>query len=427
MAVCYMDGNYEISYLCTYEMREDLLEIKAEYEIDEEIEAVNGFKIRTSNMEFRKRDLLLVDFQNKKKYLLKNAWYAGNSAVYNSLDGGVFTTFQSNVYFEYRDAERLMELPPMPKINKIKISSKSINDLIGCPSLRIENGEQKYTICLSREKNVRSVDIAANNVKCISVGDIWSSMRDRGSHHIDIDFCGYIEIELMRRVNYEDTADFLRELRIFMQLYVPGKFRVEKIQVQIKDIYYQLHLPQRPFSYQERRVERTVAVDLLDFLKNCYTAIPYRKSTADVRNIPYIVLETSRSLEDNFLMFYRFVECYYKRQSLPGAKNHFLAIGIQEHYVKNHPLSEEEIEKLAQEMICLRNHYVHAGYFIRNSCLKITFPRIGEKKNSKDYTAHPVDVNWIYVRTKMLYEIVVDIIFTKMLGYTDYQFSKHFG
>ena len=99
----------------------------------------------------------------------------------------------------------------------------------------------------------------------------------------------------------------------------------------------------------------------------------------------------------------------------------------QEHYVKNHSMSEEEIEKLAQEMICLRNHYVHAGYFIRNSCLKITFPRIGEKKNSKDYTAHPVDVNWIYVRTKMLYEIVVDIIFTKMLGYTDYQFSKHFG
>ena len=70
-------------------------------------------------------------------------------------------------------------------------------------------------------------------------------MRDRGSHHIDIDFCGYIEIELMRRVSYEEAADFLRELRIFMQLYVPGKFRVEKIQVQIKDIYYQLHLPQR--------------------------------------------------------------------------------------------------------------------------------------------------------------------------------------
>lgn len=422
-----MDGNYEISYPCTYEIRKNLMEIKAEYEIDEEIEAVNGFKIRTDNMEFRKRDLLLVDFHNKKNYLLKNAWYAGDSAVYNSLDGGVFTTFQSNVYFESRDAERLMELPPMPKINKIKISSKSINDLIGCPSLRIENGEQQYTICLSREKNPRSVDIEANNVQRISVGDIWNSMRDRGKHHIDIDFCGYIEIELMRRVNYEDAADFMRELRIFMQLYVPGKFRVEKVQVQVNDIYYQLHLPQRPFSYQERRVEQTVAVDLLDFLKNCYTAIPYRKSTADVRNIPYIVLETSRSLEDNFLMFYRFVECYYKRQPLSGAKNHFLTIGMQEHYVKKHPLSEEEIEKLAQEMICLRNHYVHSGYFIRNASLKITFPRIGEKKNSKDYTAHPVDVNWIYVRTKMLYEIVIDIIFADMLGYENYHFSKHFG
>ena len=108
MAVCYMDGNYKISYPCTYEIREDLLEIKAEYEIEEEIEAVNGVKIWTSSMEFRKRDILLVDVQNKKNYLLKNAWYAGNSAAYNSLDGGVFTTFQSNVYFEHRDAERLM-------------------------------------------------------------------------------------------------------------------------------------------------------------------------------------------------------------------------------------------------------------------------------------------------------------------------------
>ena len=141
-----MDGNYKISYPCTYEIREDLLEIKAEYEIEEEIEAVNGVKIWTSSMEFRKRDILLVDVQNKKNYLLKNAWYAGNSAVYTSLDGGVFTTFQSNVYFEHRDAERLMDLPPTPKTDNIKIYSKSINDLIGCPSLRIENGEQQYTI-----------------------------------------------------------------------------------------------------------------------------------------------------------------------------------------------------------------------------------------------------------------------------------------
>ena len=59
--------------------------MKAEYEIEEEIEAVNGVKIWTSSMEFRKRDILLVDVQKKKNYLLKNAWYAGNSAVYNYL------------------------------------------------------------------------------------------------------------------------------------------------------------------------------------------------------------------------------------------------------------------------------------------------------------------------------------------------------
>ena len=66
MAVCYMDGNYEISYLCTYKMREDLLEIKAEYEIDEEIEAVNGFKSGQAIWNSRKETFCLWMFKIRR-------------------------------------------------------------------------------------------------------------------------------------------------------------------------------------------------------------------------------------------------------------------------------------------------------------------------------------------------------------------------
>jgi hypothetical protein len=87
---------------------------------------------------------------------------------------------------------------------------------------------------------------------------------------------------------------------------------------------------------------------------------------------------------------------------------------------------EIQIEKYAQEIICLRNHYVHSGYYVKNDCLRIVFERIEGKKNPKDYTENNVDFEWIYERTKILYTIAIDIIFSKMLGFTEYRFKKHF-
>ena len=45
---------------------------------------------------------------------------------------------------------------------------------------------------------------------------------------------------------------------------------------------------------------------------------------------------------------------------------------------------------------------------------------------SMKYIRHNVDFDWIYERTKILYEIVIDIIFKNMLQYENYGFNKHF-
>ena len=46
----------------------------------------------------------------------------------------------------------MIDLQKMPKISKIRIFSKSINKLIGYPSLAIEKSEKEYVIRLSKEK-----------------------------------------------------------------------------------------------------------------------------------------------------------------------------------------------------------------------------------------------------------------------------------
>ena len=74
---------------------------------------------------------------------------------------------------------------------------------------------------------------------------------------------------------------------------------------------------------------------------------------------------------------------------------------------------------------CLRNRYVHSGYYIKNNSLKITFKDLdGKTSKLKNYTLNNIDVKWIYERTKILYSIAIDIIFKNMLGYEKYKFGR---
>lgn len=426
MAVCYFDSNYDTKYKCTYEIKEDIIEVEVEYDVSDEIETIDGVKIFDSNTKYRKRDILIVDYQNKKNILLKCAYYAGHNSVYGTPDGGDTTKFQAYVFFEHAELEKISLLPETPKVSKIKMYSKAVSDLIGYPSLILKRSDSEYAVILSREDCSQSVDINVNNVKKLIVADEWNSSQSSKLHNMTIDFSGYIEIELARRVNYDVVSDFINELKIFMQLYYPDKFSVDRICVKVDDIYYQLVLPQMDLEYKEKYVGKTVDEQLLDFLKKCYVTIPYRNSKTEIRNIPYIVMKTSRSIEDNFLMFYRFIECYYKKQQISNIRKTFVSHSIKEHYAIKHNLTDEEVEKYAQEIICLRNHYVHSGYYIKNACLRISFDKINKKKNPKDYTVNSADVHWIYERTKMLYKIAIDIVFNNILGYQEYKFDKNF-
>ena len=183
----------------------------------------------------------------------------------------------------------------------------------------------------------------------------------------------------MRRVNYDKVYEFVYELIIFMQLLYPNKMNISKIHVMVNDKYYELFFPLGTLNYENKYVEASVKDDILVFLEKCYNSIPYRNSKAEIRNIPYIVLNTSRGLEDNFLMFYRFIECYYKQQPIKDIKTTFIKYSIENNYKKVNQIEENIIENIVYEIISLRNHYVHEGYYIKDKKLYIAFPKVNGK------------------------------------------------
>lgn len=421
MAVCYFDEKYEEKYDCKYEIKDDGIELIVNYDIMDEIPAINGVRTYGSNTKFKNRDILIIDNETRMNYLLKAAHYCGYSEVLGSPDGGYKTKFSTRYYFKNGNYEKLCNIPNN-NIRKIRVYSKLINEFIGYPSLSKEETENEYIIKLKRDAIKQKIEINSNNIKSIETSDNWKSELSRKNNKIDIELNGYIEIEMDKCISYEEVYDYLNELTIFFQLLKPCKFDIDKIAVEIEGFFYELCCPTNEIKYKDSYVNNSVKENLLQFLFKCYTTIPYRNSRNEVRNIPYIILNTSRNIEDNFLMFYRFIECYYKQQNIKDIQTTFIKYSIENNYKDK----IENIENIVQEIICLRNHYVHKGYYIQNKKLFIAFPKIDKKANPKNYIAENIDFNWLYERTKILYEIVIDIIFKNMLQYDNYEFNKHF-
>ena len=422
MSICYFDDKYEEKYDCKYEVNKDGIEIIVNYNIENEVSETNGLKAFCSNPELKKRDILIIDYQSKRNYLLKEADYCGNLQTFGTPDNGYKTKFFSRYYFYNGNYESLCGIKDN-NINKIRIYSNIINELIGNPSLHKEKNEDEYVIKLKKNPEKKIIKINKDNIKKLTISDGWASKHIYKDNEITIKLNGYVEIETEKSINYKDVYDYVNELVIYFQLLKPCKFKINKIAVEIEKKCFGLCIPIEEISYNNLYIDSSVNDDLSKFLLKCYNLIPYRNSKNEIRNIPYIILETSRNLEDNFLMFYRFIECYYKQQPIKDIKSTFIKYSIENNYKK---IEENEVENVVYQIISLRNHYVHEGYYINDKKLYIAFPKVNEKANPKNYIVENVDIDWIYEKTKILYEIVIDIIFRNMLNYDNYKFNKHF-
>ena len=424
MAVCYFNQKYDKAYNCQYEVKKDGIEVWVDYDIANEIPEVNGMRTFGSNTEFDERDILIIDYKEKMNYLLKSAYYSGLSQVFGTPDGSCTTRFFSHFYFGDTSYEKMFQLPNDEKIKKIRVYSNAINELIGHPSIYEINSENEVIFKLKKDTVKYLAEIGNNNIIKLTVSDDWKTNQSYKTNEINIHFNGYIELELNEEINYEEVYGYIQELTMYFQLLRPNKFIINQILVEIKDVYYGLWIPIKEISYKNSYVKTSVDDKLVDYLSRCYNKLPYRNNRSEIRNIPYIILNTSRNLEDSFLILYRFIECYYKKQNIKDINKTFIKYGIENNYKDINKI--ENVENIVYEIISLRNHYVHNGYHISNQELYIAFPKINKKANPKNYRAHNVNFDWIYYRTKILYEIAIDIIFKDMLNYELYKFDMHF-
>lgn len=416
MAVCYINNDFSKCYRCTYSFDDDeVLSVEVEYDIVEEIPSINGVRF-VGSVSYSQRDILVADSENKQFYLMKNAFYMGNNNRYAVVDSKSITKFKSPVYFSYGTYEGLTKLAKDPKCAAIRIYSKDFIAHMGIKSLKQNSSEDRLELILNKNEEPIDFDISTSKIKYIKYCDSWEKIQDLKYGKISIDIMPYMEIQFKRRQKYDDMHKYIFEVALYLQLFAKEGFKLDKTCVCIDGEWYGFHCSVRKFKYSEKM--RTIVDDQLpSFLKKCFEKIDYASTTKMwLRNISYAVGDRTRNIEDAFLLYYKFIECFYKAKNEKDVNKTFISRSIEEHD-SDKRYSEDELKRLSREIVCLRNHYVHSGYFIKNNCLRISKPK--DDSLFVPYTAN-VDVEWIYSKTVALKKITLDIIYREILGYEHY-------
>ena len=110
------------------------------------------------------------------------------------------------------------------------------------------------------------------------------------------------------------------------------------------------------------------------------------------------------------MSYYRFIEFYYKS----NGENHFIEhiVNKYKYIFEDYFTSTEMTENFPFEIISLRNHYAHNGYYIKDNMLKV-------KKHEKFLYFKNIDTLWIGKLMKCLKKVFYKIVLSEILGYDE--------
>lgn len=366
MLKCLIEGK---SYYCEYENKDGHFLVTTSYDISQEDKVANDGKwVSTSFNNYKLRDILIIDSVINKFYLLKDAYCVGINDIWNSIIDKHESKFNSDYTISSEFVENLVTLDENPLISQIKIFIPQIHNYVKNHNIIKVDNINEYKISLNKNNKNKYIEICSNNVDSILVSDDW---HIKSSLDISINVSSYVELILHNPVKYNNLDEYIRELCIYLQLYLPNNISIEKIEVKIKESYYEIIYPYFLLKLSNFKTFPSVHDSLENFLANCYKKLPYRNSDSN-RNIFYLLINQSRNIEDNFLMSYKFIENYYSFMNTQGNE---ILISFNKHDIND----IKNKKKYAKELKALRNHYTHSGYHLKNKKLNVIY----NKKNKK--------------------------------------------
>ena len=418
MATCIFENEKEQKYKCTYDFIDGKIKVKVFKDLySDEYKGLGIVNLSCQNEEeYKEKIINIFDADNKIYLKLFHCYISGYNTMYGSFDGYESVTYATSYYIQGKSEDDIYNINDNPRIDAIRIYHPTIQYIYGNPSFELRKSEDEVNIKLKKNIKKDEIIIDSNNIKSVSISDDWSCQIN--NKLMSIKLTGYAELTLKRKIKLSDSISYIKEFQIYMELLKQKCNLLEKVYLKIKDKYFELKCDEFYSEKENKNIQLSFKDNIDDYLKNCYKNMQIRGNNSVNRNIPYILFGHSRNIEDSYLLYYRFIECFYKKKNY---QSNFIFKALNDSkniYLRN--FKEEDIENVVQEIVCLRNQYVHSGYHIKGGNLKV------KSKDEKINYNVKVDFDWIYKRTKLLYYIVIDIIYKQILKIDKYNYNKHF-
>lgn len=417
MAVCIFENEKEKTYECTYEFTDGKIKVRVNKDLyNDEYNGLGIVNLTCKNEEYKEKTLSIFDSENKKYLKLFNCYIVGYNTMYGSFDGYESVTYSTYCYIQGSSEKDIYNISENPKISAIRIYHPTIQYVYGYPSFELRKSEDEINIILKRNVQKNNVNIDKNNIKNIVIADDWNYRTHNKSMNINL--TAYAELCLKKKIKVEDSIQYIKEFQIYMELLRQKCNSIEKVLLKIEDNYFELVCDEFYKDKENKNIQLSYNCKIDDYLVKCYQNMPIRGNSTVNRNISYVLFEHSRNIEDSYLLYYRFIECFYKRKNY---QTNYISKALNDSkdiYLKYY--KDDDFDNIVQEIVCLRNKYVHSGYHLKGSNLKVK-----SKDEKINYNAK-VDFDWIYKRTKLLYYVVIDIIYKQILNIENYKYNKHF-
>lgn len=358
------------------------------------------------------RAIQIIDLRNKKFF-----YSPLFMAVKEYFGIQSYVGFKADFYISTSKIEKINNFNEYLVIKSIKFYHPLFNQFFNSSMLKEINEKNMITFLFTyKNSETREIKIDKNNIEKIVFGSTCGNFTyKRNEQFLNIEINNYVEIFLIKGITYDDLYKYIKELNVIVNAYFPENLPFYKTSISTVDgleyiLTNKLLGNEKSFSGPYYNFHK---IDFIKFIEEMYKKISYR--TIEDKNffLPFDINNKHKSIEDEFIYYYRFIDFYIGKLSEIEGKlepKNYKRINrfIDENLYLFDFQDKNKINELKNEIVSLRNHYLHEGYYLKNGEFEVKIKPPYMKK---------LDYIWLYNVTKAFKRGVFKILYCNILGF----------
>lgn len=399
MVYCYFDKDFTNTYACEYELTNDELLIDVDLG-NATSEMLHEMFSKKENVIYAKT-ITIVD-ENLKFYIKTfNAFEYHFQTVTGHPFMRAKKSFKTKSYFKAKNIADLEILDLTTTINNAMFYHECLDVYYINTAKHVEVNKDftETKITLNTNENTEDdLHVKKDNIKNAQIVSDWISTSDQ--RNIKIEYKNKLVFNFKRDIKLLDLYKYKDYISCMFNLYSSTNTPIYNIRFKHQNLTYEFHYTNLLYKPTHKlNINKKIICDIKPFLNAFLNKISINDINTNLLN-PFKE-KGNHYAEDIFLINYRFIERYLKKQN----PQNWLQLLIRKNKNLIKLLNIKYNSKLYLFVETLRNHYVHEGYYIEKNKLKLK----GAQGKNKIIT-NEIIINFSRLTKALAYKVMLNDI-----------------